>query len=199
MRSFWPWFFIRKNGIWIVLALMGFFLLFLALFRLPYFRDGALTEVHGRLTDVGTEQSPAWKGWRKWIVFDLNGQPCYFSITDAAKTMDQEALIKEFCDCESEGTDVGALIISEPDYRDFWLGKERSHVVRLDLPLCESALENYQGSVRLVRVVLIASAVALLSIVSFFLIQEIRDFRRSHRKMKKKSTVSRSRSAGQGP
>ena len=143
-------------------------IVYLSVFRLPWFFPDRITAVSGVISNISVEKGSAFNIGRRVLSFHLDNSAYYYTLTDAVEWDDIDPLVSALQACEADQIPITIEATSEKDYRDWPLSNGRAHAISLSYGSQSISPDAYKKNVGLIRIVFLAAAL-LLTIPMLFL------------------------------
>lgn len=151
----------KVDGRIVAACILILLIVFLSVFGLPLFREGKLSSVTGKISNVSIERSSFGKAKRKVLFFDLDHVSYYFPLTNVVKQEQMDSLLQSLLACEQSQSPVSVEVTEERDYRDLLVSSGRVHAISLSFDTQRVPLDAYRKEVSFLRAVLLLFAFVL--------------------------------------
>ena len=143
-------------------------IVYLSVFRLPWFFEDRITAVSGTISNISVEEGAGLNIRRAVLSFQLDNSAYYFTLTDVIEWDDIDPLVSALQACEADQIPITIEVTAEKDYRDWPLSNGRDHAISLSYGSQSISPDAYKKNVGLLRIVFLATAL-LLTIPMLFL------------------------------
>ena len=152
----------------ILYSLMLLLIVYLAVFRLPWFFPDRITAISGFISNISVEEGSVLNTRRGFLSFRLDDSAYYFTLNDIIRLEDMDPLVSALQACEADQVPITIEVTSEKDYRDWPLSMGRGHAISLSYGNQSISSDAYRKNVTMLRIVLLAFAL-LLTVPMLFL------------------------------
>lgn len=142
-------------------------IVYLSVFRLPWFFPDRITAVSGVISNISVEKGSAFNIGRRVLSFHLDNSAYYYTLTDAVEWDDIDPLVSALQECEADQIPITIEVTAEKDYRDWPLSNGRVHAISLSYGSHSMSSDAYKKNVGLLRIVFLACALILIILMLF--------------------------------